>query len=259
MHSTSLSWLVKLLINFRWWCGFGTSTLYISTLRRLRVRALDCEMVGVGPRGKRSVLIRVSVVSRQGKAWAFSGKGSLVYGFHGFQLQKLYESVTWSSLCGNRKCCERFPLDILAKQPQQVTLCARSCWTASPCQRRQRLEDLTNAFIVHNQKRFTIRSNFFERTRQKCINTTIKGVFSSIIHGGSKSPLHQLQLPWPLAVLPPRRRWLIGVLPIRVSMPRLSPRSKRDPPSIVAANLTCREVWKVSCGWVWDEGNYMNL
>eukprot|EP00435_Cladocopium_sp_Y103_P002275 s2511_g1.t1 len=30
--------------------------------RRPRVRALDCEMVGVGPRGKRSVLIRVSVV-----------------------------------------------------------------------------------------------------------------------------------------------------------------------------------------------------
>ena len=36
--------------------------------RRPRVRALDCEMVGVGPRGKRSVLIRVSVVSRHGKA-----------------------------------------------------------------------------------------------------------------------------------------------------------------------------------------------
>ena len=36
--------------------------------RRPRVRALDCEMVGVGFRGKRSVLIRVSVVSRHGKA-----------------------------------------------------------------------------------------------------------------------------------------------------------------------------------------------
>ncbi|CAL1165518.1 unnamed protein product [Cladocopium goreaui] len=35
--------------------------------RRPRVRALDCEMVGVGFRGKRSVLIRVSVVSRHGK------------------------------------------------------------------------------------------------------------------------------------------------------------------------------------------------
>ena len=36
--------------------------------RRPRVRGLDCEMVGVGPRGKRSILIRVSVVSRRGKA-----------------------------------------------------------------------------------------------------------------------------------------------------------------------------------------------
>ena len=32
------------------------------------MRGLDCEMVGVGPRGKRSILIRVSVVSRRGKA-----------------------------------------------------------------------------------------------------------------------------------------------------------------------------------------------
>mmetsp|Transcript_51137 Transcript_51137/g.114853 ORF Transcript_51137/g.114853 Transcript_51137/m.114853 type:complete len:244 (-) Transcript_51137:55-786(-) len=31
------------------------------------VRALDCEMVGVGPDGKKSVLIRVSVVSRRGR------------------------------------------------------------------------------------------------------------------------------------------------------------------------------------------------
>ena len=35
-------------------------------------------MVGVGPRGKRSVLIRVSVVSRRGKAWAFLGKGGFL-------------------------------------------------------------------------------------------------------------------------------------------------------------------------------------
>lgn len=56
----------------------NTSALDISTLRHLRVRALDCEMVGVGPRGKRSVLIRVSVVSRRGKAWVFLGKGGFL-------------------------------------------------------------------------------------------------------------------------------------------------------------------------------------
>eukprot|EP00933_Yihiella_yeosuensis_P078234 TRINITY_DN8945_c2_g1_i2.p1 TRINITY_DN8945_c2_g1~~TRINITY_DN8945_c2_g1_i2.p1 ORF type:complete len:251 (+),score=26.87 TRINITY_DN8945_c2_g1_i2:49-753(+) len=38
-----------------------------SGLKRPRVRALDCEMVGVGTRGKKSVLIRVSIVSRRGK------------------------------------------------------------------------------------------------------------------------------------------------------------------------------------------------
>ncbi|CAJ1342130.1 unnamed protein product, partial [Effrenium voratum] len=37
---------------------------------RFRVRGLDCEMVGVGPKGKSSVLIRISVVSRRGKARA---------------------------------------------------------------------------------------------------------------------------------------------------------------------------------------------
>lgn len=35
--------------------------------RRPRVRALDCEMVGTGPRGKKSVLARISVVGRYGQ------------------------------------------------------------------------------------------------------------------------------------------------------------------------------------------------
>lgn len=35
--------------------------------RRVRVRGLDCEMVGVGPKGKKSILARVSVVGRTGK------------------------------------------------------------------------------------------------------------------------------------------------------------------------------------------------
>eukprot|EP00930_Biecheleria_cincta_P084562 TRINITY_DN74010_c0_g1_i1.p1 TRINITY_DN74010_c0_g1~~TRINITY_DN74010_c0_g1_i1.p1 ORF type:complete len:325 (+),score=20.48 TRINITY_DN74010_c0_g1_i1:95-976(+) len=35
--------------------------------KRPRVRALDCEMVGIGPKGKKSVLARISVVGRLGQ------------------------------------------------------------------------------------------------------------------------------------------------------------------------------------------------